>query len=64
MGKEPRNIFIYECPICESIFQDEMEAEDCHLQEIDETEDWQEGWQCVTCDEIYKDKNKAHNCCD
>jgi len=60
MGKEPRNIFVYECLICENIFEDKMEAEDCHPQEIDK----REGWQCVTCDEIYKDKNEAHNCCD
>lgn len=55
-----KKIIGFECPICNELYEDLNEAENCCPFEADEVEKWQ----CTSCKEIWEDKDDAKECCN
>ena len=54
-----KKVFKYLCPICKSPCDDELEAQECCTDVIEEVK----MYQCSECDDLYYEKSEANECC-
>ena len=50
----------YRCPSCESIYEEEYDAETCCPRMVEKIV----AWKCFDCDEIYDNEDSARRCCE
>lgn len=49
----------YECPLCNSLYDNEDDARECCSIDIEALE----GFECGECGKFYEDKDDAKKCC-